>query len=221
MQDLGETERRRLVERFGRSYASGAVIYAEGAPADGCFLLHQGRVRLVKRLRSMERSMTILKPGDLFGEDALLRRERLVRTATAVALTDVVVLGLDQRTLGLLLSGNPDVANRVVVQLVERLAAAEEQVENAMLKDHPSRILNTLLRLVAAEKPQAEGYVLHVSPLELSARVGLDVDAVKRTVQQLRDGGYLRIAEERIVIPDLEAVAQLYELLGSKEEIRG
>jgi CRP/FNR family transcriptional regulator, cyclic AMP receptor protein len=60
-----------------------------------------------------------------------------------------------------------------------------------------------------------------VSPLELSARVGLDVDAVKRAVQQLRDGGYLRIVDEKILVPDLEALRQLYQLLGMKEDVRG
>jgi hypothetical protein len=60
-----------------------------------------------------------------------------------------------------------------------------------------------------------------ISPLELSSRVGLDVDAVKKAVQQLRDGGYLRISEEKVVIPDLAALKQLYQLLGMKEDVRG
>ena len=71
------------------------------------------------------------------------------------------------------------------------------------------------------DERRPDGYVLSVSPLELSSRVGLDVDAVKRAVQQLRDGGYLRIRDETIIIPDLDAMRQLYELLGTKEEVRG
>jgi DNA-binding transcriptional regulator LsrR (DeoR family) len=90
-----------------------------------------------------------------------------------------------------------------------------------MLRDHPSRVVNTLLRLVAGGEATAEGYVMNVSPLELSSRVGLDVDAVKKAVQQLRDGGYIRITDERIIVPDVEALRQLYQLLGMKEEVRG
>jgi hypothetical protein len=44
---------------------------------------------------------------------------------------------------------------------------------------------------------------------------------VKKAVQQLRDGGYLRISEEKVVIPDLAALKQLYQLLGMKEDVRG
>jgi hypothetical protein len=62
---------------------------------------------------------------------------------------------------------------------------------------------------------------LLVSPVDLSSRVGLDVETVKRSVQRLRDQQYLRIVGERVEIPDIEALRRLYALLGSKEEIRG
>lgn len=217
--ELGTAERQRLFERFGKSYSPGDVVYEEGSAAEHCYLLQEGRVRLVKRIRGSERSLTVLKPGDLFGEDALL--PKTVRSASAVALTDAQVLALDKKTFGVLLSGNIEVATRLVEQLVRRLRNAEEQLENAMLRDHPSRVVNTLLRIAGGTEATSEGYAFSVSPLELSARVGLDVDAVKRAVQQLRDGGYLRIVDEKIVVPDLEALRQLYQLLGMKEDVRG
>ncbi len=219
MQELGHGDRQRLFERFGRTFAAAATIYDEGEPAEHCYLIQTGRVRLVKRIRGAERSLTVLKPGDLFGEDALLARSS--RSASAVALTEAQVLALDRKTFGVLLSTNPEVASRLVEQLVRRLRNAEEQVENAMLRDHPSRVVNTLLRLAGTAEPTADGHVISVSPLEVSSRVGLDVDAVKKAVQQLRDGGYIRIAEERIIVPDLGALKQLYQLLGTKEDVRG
>lgn len=219
MNDLGEAERAKLFERFGRSFEAGASIYSEADSADFCYLIQDGRVRLVKRIRSAERSLTVLRPGDLFGEDALV--PEAVRGASAVALTDVSVLALDRQTFGVLLSSTPEVALRLVEQLVRRLRHAEEQLENAMLRDQPSRVINTLLRLAASSARAPEGHVVTISPLELSSRVGLDVDAVKRAVQQLRDGGYLRIQDERIILPDLGALRQLYDLLGMKEEVRG
>jgi len=217
MDALGEVERARLVERFGRTLAAGETIYAEGDDAQACFIVQEGRVRLVKHIRSAEHSLIVLKGGDLFGEDALL--DGAVRTASAVALSDVTVLALDRETLGVLLSGNPDVAMRLLRQLVQRLRAAEEQVENHKLRDNPSRVINTLLRM-AGGRPGTDSASLEVTPLELSSRVGLDVDGVKRVVQQLRDGGYLSITDERIELPDLDAIRRLYQLLAMKEEVR-
>ncbi|HJK91064.1 MAG TPA: Crp/Fnr family transcriptional regulator [Polyangiaceae bacterium LLY-WYZ-15_(1-7)] len=219
MDELADDERSRLFDRFGRTFDAGATIYAEGDEAAACFLIQEGRVRLVKRIRATERSLTVLRPGDLFGEDALLRGAR--RSASAVALTDISVLALDRQTFAELLAGNREVSLRLVEQLVRRLRDAEEQLENAMLRDHPSRVVNTLLRLAAVTPAEGPEVSLQLSPLELSSRVGLDVDTVKRAVQQLRDGGYLRIMDERIVLPDLGALQRLYELLGTKEEVRG
>ena len=141
--ELGAAERAQLFERFGRSFEAGASIYAEGDEAEHCFLIQDGRVRLVKRIRSSDRSLTVLRPGDLFGEDALMSRG--TRGASAVALTDASVLALDRETFGVLLSSNPEVGLRLVEQLVRRLRHAEEQLENAMLRDRPSRVVNTLL----------------------------------------------------------------------------
>jgi CRP-like cAMP-binding protein len=217
--DLGQAERQRLFERFGRSYAAGEAIYDEGEPAEHCFLLQEGRVRIVKRIRGTERTLTVLKPGALFGEDALL--PRVQRRASAIALTDAQALVLDRETFDVLIAGNPEVARRFVEQLVSRLQHVEEQLENLMLRDHPSRVVHTLLRLASGIEPGPEGFVLPISPLDLASRVGLDVDAVKKVVQQLRDGGYVRIADERIILPDLDALRQLYQLLGMKEDVRG
>ncbi|MEO0326475.1 MAG: Crp/Fnr family transcriptional regulator [Myxococcota bacterium] len=220
MGELEAPERAKLFERFGATFAAGASIYREGDDATTCFLIQEGRVRLVKRVRSTERSLTVLRPGDVFGEDALLTGA--TRSASALALTELSVLALDRPTFGVLLTGNAEVATRLVEQLVRRLRDAEEQLENAMLKDHPSRVVNTLLRLARERDPGADGTrSLQLSPLELSSRVGLDVDTVKRVVQQLRDGGYLRIRDERIELPDVGALRSLYDLLGRKEEVRG
>jgi transcription initiation factor IIE alpha subunit len=57
--------------------------------------------------------------------------------------------------------------------------------------------------------------------MELSSRLGLDVDTVKRGVQQLREGRYIRVVDERLELPDIEALTRLYSLLALKEEIRG
>jgi CRP/FNR family transcriptional regulator, cyclic AMP receptor protein len=219
MEELAEADRSKLFERFGRTYDAESVIYAEGDAADVCFFVEQGRVRLVKHIRGTERSLTILRRHDLFGEDAL--RSGAHRQATAVALSDVTVLALGRETLVGLIGESPSVALRLLEQLVERIHHAEEQLENAMLGDHASRVVNSLIRLAQGQPAGPHGHVLQVSPLELASRVGLEVDTAKRAVQQLREGGYLQIADERIIVPDLSPLRQLYDLLGRKEEVRG
>jgi CRP-like cAMP-binding protein len=100
---------------------------------------------------------------------------------------------------------------------VRRLRDAEDQIEVLLLRDTQSKIVSALLKMARSNAGPAE---LAISPVDLSSRVGLDVDTVKRTVQRLRDQQYLRIVGERVEIPDLEALRRLYALLGSKEELR-
>jgi CRP-like cAMP-binding protein len=157
----------------------------------------------------------VLKPGDLFGESALL--SGVTRSSTAVALTDGVALALAEATFRTLLTNNAAIAARVLQQLVRRLRDLEDQIEFMMIRDTQSKIVAAILKLAAGRS----GAVLPVTPMDLSTRVGLDVDTVKRTVQQLRDGEFIRISEERLEVPDVEALRKLYNLLGVKDELQG
>ncbi|MDC0683218.1 Crp/Fnr family transcriptional regulator [Sorangium atrum] len=209
----------RLRARFGRPFEAGDVIFREGEPGTESYLLEEGRVRLIKKVRGAERSLMVLKPGDLFGESALLGGA--ARSSTAIALSRGVALALDQGTLQNLVERNPAVAMRIIKQLVGRLRDAEDQIEIMMLNDTQSKVVNALLKLAQQSRATGSAASFAISPMELSTRVGLDVDTVKRAVQQLREGQYLRVADERLEIPDIEALRRLFGLLGLKDEIRG
>jgi len=207
---------RALLEPYGRAFAQGEILFREGEPATHGYLLHAGRVRLLKRVRMVERSLSVLRPGDLFGEGALLEGAR--SSSTAVALSDGMALVLDRAALRNVVERFPVLSERILTQLVRRLRDAEDQIEVLMLRDTQSKVISALLKLARVSGGPAD---LTISPVELSSRVGLDVDTVKRAVQRLRDQQYLRIVGERVEIPDIEALRRLYALLGSKEELRG
>jgi CRP/FNR family cyclic AMP-dependent transcriptional regulator len=213
---IGPQERARLLGRYGRRFVAGAAIFQEGTPATEVFLLQEGRVRLLKHIAMADRSMAVIKPGDMFGEAALL--EGGTYGTTAVAVTEGAVLALDRATFRSLLEQHPLVASRAVDQLVRRLRDAEDQIEIMMLRGVQSKVTSALLKLAGQATGAAE---VHVSPVELSTRVGLDVEAVKTTVQRLRDRHYIRITGERIEITDVDALRRLYTLLGTKDELAG
>ena len=176
-------------------------------------------MRLLKRVRTVERSLIVLKPGDLFGEGALL--DAAARNSTAVALTDGVALALDRLTFRSLLVNYPAVATRVLEQLIRRVRDAEDQIEVLLLRDTGFKVVSALLKLAHRGGSSGAAAEISVSPVELASRVGLDVDTVKRNVQRLRDQGYLKITGEKVEIPDMDALRRLYVLLGTKDELRG
>ena len=157
--NIGPQERARLLGRYGRRFAAGETIFEEGTPAQEAFLLQEGRVRLFKRVAMTDRSLAVIKPGDLFGEGALL--EGLAYGSTAVALTDGVVLALDRGTFRSLLAATPAGRDARRRSARSRLRDAEDQIEIMMLRGVQSKVTSALLKLAGRATGGAE---VHVSP---------------------------------------------------------
>ncbi len=218
----GQTGNEQLLSRFGRQFAAGTVLFRDGEPADFAYLLQAGRVRLFKQVGAMERSLRVVRAGDLFGESAL--KPGAARRTTAVALDAITTIAVDDATFNQILSLHPEVGSSVLQQLLGRLRDAEAQIEVLMMRDHQSKVVGALTKLVQRELALGSGdgqISLQVSPLELAAQVGLDVEIVKRVVSQLREGGYVRIQNERVEVADLETLRELYALLSLKDQLRG
>jgi CRP-like cAMP-binding protein len=205
--------------RTARSFQPGEMIFREGDPGSFAYLLDEGTVRLIKKVRGAERSFVVLRPGDVFGEAALVAPTP--RSSTAVAVSACVTRAFTRETLEGLIARDPAAAAGIVRQIVRRLADAEDQIEIMMLGDTQSKVVSALLKIAQQVRADGPGATFVLSPMELSARIGLDVDTVKRTVQQLREGQYLRVADGRLEVPDIDAMRRLYALLGVKDEIRG
>lgn len=214
-------EREELMQRYGRRFSAGTVLFRDGESAGEAYLLESGRVRLFKQIGGMERSLRLAGPGDLFGESGLLPGAR--RAATALALDDGTALVFDAATFDEIVFSHPAVTQHVVQEVIRRLREAEDQIEILRLDDARSKVLVALLRLAEG---RAEGHAersaaIEVSPLELSARVSLDVESVKRIVLGLKDTGHVQIVDERIEIPDLDTLRDLHSLLGVRDQLRG
>ena len=193
------------------------MIFVEDDEAKEVFMVVQGRVRPIKKVRLVERDIVVLKTGDVFGESALLRGSH--HPCSAVSLGDCQVLAFEATHFEDLMRDQPDVAIKLLGQLVRRLQSAEERIENMMLRDSNSKIVNTLIKLAQNTEVENGRLLLNISPIELSSRIGLDVDSVKHGILQLRENKYLQIVDEKIEIFDLDALRKVYRLMGMKEEL--
>src|ERR1700709_3192 len=163
--DVGQEAEQRPLSRYGRRVSAGSVLFRDGDPATEAFLLQEGRVRLIKHVGAMERSLRVVGPGDLFGEGALVKGS--LRTSTALALDDAVMLAFDQITFDQVLSSSPEVAGRVLSQLIRRLRDAEDQIEILMLRDAQSKVVVALIKFAQQEQlaGQTDGQIsLTLSP---------------------------------------------------------
>jgi CRP-like cAMP-binding protein len=140
---------------------------------------------------------------------------------TAVTLTQSAVLRFEAQTFDSLIRSHPELALRLMRQLVRRLRDAEDQMENMLLSDKQSRLVNALIKIgQGATRDGADSVRVKMTPVELSSRVGLDVDTIKRGVHELRKGEYIRVYDEQLEIPSLTALQKLFDLIGMKEDLR-
>ena len=101
------------------SFPFGSTIVQEGEPADAFYVLTSGRARVVKRgERGDEVSLAVLKPGESFGEIALL--EQTTRIATVRASADVEALRLDRSVFNALVRNHPVIKEYFELEIKHR-----------------------------------------------------------------------------------------------------
>ena len=97
----------------------GRPIVTEGEAADAFYVLVSGTARVLKEGDDgQEISLNVLRPGDSFGEIALL--EETTRTATVRASADVTVLKLDRSVFHALVHNHPEIRTHLELQIKHR-----------------------------------------------------------------------------------------------------
>lgn len=102
LSQLPSEQVQQLLLRFEeRPLHAGEVVYAEGDPADGYFIVQHGAVELHSEATGGQRTrIAVLGPGDAFGEEALIMGPRRGETATLLtAGTLLRVASVDFETL--------------------------------------------------------------------------------------------------------------------------
>jgi S1-C subfamily serine protease/rhodanese-related sulfurtransferase len=105
---LGDLER--------RTFKAGDVIFKEAADAKGeAFLVHAGTVHIKRTFDGVERVLSTLGEGELFGDMALFREAP--RSADAIAATDVELIVINNDRLDWLIRNRPQLTKEVVRRL--------------------------------------------------------------------------------------------------------
>lgn len=104
-----------------RRYQSGEVIFWEGEPGVGMYIVQKGQVTIFKDYgKAQQKELACLEPGDFFGEMALLEDD--CRSATAVAMVESDLFGLIHPDLFDLFERKPHLGVRMLSSLANMLA---------------------------------------------------------------------------------------------------
>ncbi|MBI3393940.1 MAG: cyclic nucleotide-binding domain-containing protein [Nitrospirae bacterium] len=98
------------------------VIFQEGSFGDKCHIVLNGEVRISKFIPGVgEEALAVLKPGDYFGEMALI--DDFPRSAHAIANTDVELLTISKSEMDELLFFNKEIAYKMLWTFCRTLSA--------------------------------------------------------------------------------------------------
>ena len=104
-----------------RHYQGGEVIFWEGEPGVGMYIVQKGEVGIYKDYaKPDQKELALLEPGDFFGEMALLEDD--YRSATAVAMGETHLFGLFHPDLFGLLGRKPQLGVKLLSALTNILA---------------------------------------------------------------------------------------------------
>ncbi len=119
--NLDETERAQiLIIGQVRSYKLDEVIFREGDPGDGLFIVVKGSVRISKQSATGEEALAVLEANAFFGEMALI--DFCPRAADAISNGETDVFFIPLKDLRALIEGHHQIALKVLYALCEVLA---------------------------------------------------------------------------------------------------
>jgi CRP-like cAMP-binding protein len=115
---------------LGRLYNDGDVIARQGELGDCMYVVQRGRVQIVlERPDGSETPVGVIEEGDLFGEMAILEKQR--RSATARAIGEARVLTVDRRTFLRRVKEDPTLALNILRSLSHRIRHMNQELEEA------------------------------------------------------------------------------------------
>jgi CRP/FNR family cyclic AMP-dependent transcriptional regulator len=194
------------VRRFRRA----ETVFHVGDPGDALFVVMSGSIKITLPADTGDEAiLATLRPGDFFGELALL--DGAPRSATAVAIepTETYILARDR--FRELIATEPVMRDALLATLAAEVRRLTHHVEELHFLDITGRLASRLARLAAESGASrlADRTIRLAGPLtqgDLAAMIGCTRQSVNKLLGLFTDDGLIRLERDRIVILDLDGL---------------
>lgn len=196
-----------------KRFPSGTAIFFQDDPSDSLYVVLSGSAKVFRTSEDgRDRIMTILQPGDAFGELAMI--EGQPRSATVQALEDTDMLVLTRKDFERFASEHPEFLMKMLQAMCLRVRKINEDVLDLSFKDVPYRVLRLLAQLVARHgesRPDGWRIRMPLTVRELSSMVGSNTETVGRLLDRYESDGLVRREGPNWVVPDKGALTRAVE----------
>ena len=188
----------------------GEVLFHEGDAGDKLYIVLDGKVKLGRTSSDgRENLLTVLGPGEMFGELSLF--DPGPRTATATAVSDAQLVGLGNADLQSWLTGRPEVARHLLQALARRLRRTNDSLADLVFSDVPGRVAKALLDLSRRFGRQTDVGMLVAHELtqeELAQLVGASRETVNKALADFASRGWIRLEARAVVLLDVDRLSR-------------
>jgi CRP/FNR family cyclic AMP-dependent transcriptional regulator len=113
------------------TFAKDTIMFLEGDPGNKCYVIVKGEVRISKIIPNIgEEALAVLKPGDYFGEMALI--DNFPRSAHAIANTDIEVLTVTKADLDKVLIRDREMGYKLLWVFTQTLSRRLREMNEKM-----------------------------------------------------------------------------------------
>jgi CRP-like cAMP-binding protein len=200
------------------AFPAGTVLFREGDPGQEMYVIASGRVRISKRIRDIDKTVTVLPAGEFFGEMAIVNQRP--RSASATVVEDAELLVVPPEAFDALVFHHRDVAVRLIRRLAQRLEEANQDLALLLDRDPQSRTARALKRLGQQRGHRAgRGVVIEMGACELAERIGLGSAELDAVLARLRATGIVGVVDdERLEIADPGRLDRFLEYLDLRHQ---
>jgi CRP-like cAMP-binding protein len=194
-----------------RRYDRGQVIFIEGEPCAGLFIVAAGAVKVFKLSpNGREHILHHIGAGGTFNDVAVL--DGGPNPAGAAAADDSVLWVISRVDIRRLAHDYPALAWALIESIAARTRHLVDMVEDLALRSVKARLAKLLLAEAARSAGQGEiSRERMVSQTEMAARLGTVREMVGRALRDLADDGLISLDRHRIVVTDPEGLAAVVE----------
>jgi CRP/FNR family transcriptional regulator len=190
-----------------RRFAPGEVIFMEGEPSAGLWIIEIGRVKAFKLSPDgAEYVLRIFGPGDTFNDLAAL--DGAPNAVNAAAITDVAAWGIPAADFAAALAADHALALAVLRGLAGRQRRLVAQVEDLALRPVTARLARFLL------EQTADPALAHpaVTRALIATHLATTSESISRSLRVLESAGAIRFDRHRIVITRPDVLRELAQL---------
>lgn len=193
-------------------------VFTNESARESLFFLDSGFAKLIRRGEGgKEVILSIISPGELFAEHALLRYS--TRPFTSEMLQDGVVFEIPRVIFMSFCRQHPEVWQMFWEQAIERQMEAEQKIALLCLEDVEFRVLYYLEELAhqfSAPATDQEEYSVPLSQSELASLVGATRETTSTTLNALARQGLVRLGRRLVTVRSLDAIRNASRKRGSK-----